>query len=134
MKTSIEVLLLITHCSKLTFMELGYSKGEICNRNSCAYVIKEEDKVGSCSCHVNPPCSYCTTQTGYCEGCGWIAEDEIIAQSTSSHISVKIQDGCMSRINSIREKIKTGKGITKFESFYETHTHFTMKKTGVYPQ
>ena len=27
----------------------GYEKGETCNRKGC------------CSCHINPPCGYCTT-------------------------------------------------------------------------
>jgi len=55
---------------------LGYTEGEICNRNGCQGIIEELDKDGSCSCHVsNPPCSYCCTNTGYCPECNWEAED-----------------------------------------------------------
>lgn len=51
-------------------------KGEQCNRNGCKGVIEEYEKKGSCSCHINPPCSYCTTLSEYCPECGWSAEDE----------------------------------------------------------
>ena len=54
----------------------GYSKGELCNRNGCNGIIEEPPKEGCCTCHINPPCSYCTTQTAYCPECGWSAEDE----------------------------------------------------------
>lgn len=56
---------------------IGYTKGEICNRDGCNGIIKDTEKDGSCICHViNPPCSYCTTQTEYCEVCGWDAQEE----------------------------------------------------------
>lgn len=54
----------------------GTKKGEMCNRNGCTGIIEEGEKEGCCSCHINPPCSYCTTQTEYCPVCGWSAEDE----------------------------------------------------------
>lgn len=54
----------------------GTKKGEICNRNGCVGIIEEGEKEGCCSCHINPPCSYCTTQTEYCPICGWSAEEE----------------------------------------------------------
>lgn len=57
-------------------MEEGLFKGEICNRNGCKGIIEEGEKEGCCSCHINPPCSYCTTQTEYCPECGWSAEEE----------------------------------------------------------
>lgn len=54
----------------------GTKKGEMCNRNGCTGIIEEGEKEGCCSCHINPPCSYCTAQTEYCPVCGWSAEDE----------------------------------------------------------
>lgn len=54
----------------------GYIKGEICNRDRCKGVIKEHDIEGGCSCHINPPCSYCTKPKGYCDECGWDENDE----------------------------------------------------------
>ena len=41
--------------------DLGYFKGEKCNRNGCNGIIDEHEKEGECTCHINPPCSYCTT-------------------------------------------------------------------------
>ena len=53
----------------------GYEKGEICRRNGCDGIIDEIEKDGCCSCHINPPCGYCTQQAGFCEKCGWEDED-----------------------------------------------------------
>src|SRR5579859_6879037 len=57
-------------------MELGYLKDEICNRDGCKGVIVEHDSDGCCSCHINPPCGYCTTSREYCPECGWDADQE----------------------------------------------------------
>lgn len=57
-------------------MEEGLLKGEKCNRGGCIGIIEEGEKDGSCSCHINPPCSYCATHTEYCPICGWSAEEE----------------------------------------------------------
>ena len=54
--------------------EYGYCAGEVCNRNGCKGIIVEGEKEGSCTCHICPPCTYCTTQTEYCPECGWHAE------------------------------------------------------------
>ena len=55
---------------------IGYCKGETCNRNDCKGIIKEYEKKGCCSCHINPPCGYCTEPNAYCEACGWDAKEE----------------------------------------------------------
>lgn len=57
-------------------MNDGLLKGEKCNRNGCKGIIEEGEKDGCCSCHINPPCGYCTIQTEYCPVCGWSAEEE----------------------------------------------------------
>lgn len=57
-------------------MEDGILKGEICGRDGCTGIIDAGEKEGCCSCHINPPCGYCTTQTEYCPECGWSAEEE----------------------------------------------------------
>lgn len=54
----------------------GEFKGELCNRNGCTGIIDAYEKEGSCTCHRNPPCSYCTTMTEYCPICGWSAQEE----------------------------------------------------------
>lgn len=54
--------------------EDGYLEGEVCGRNGCDGVLKEGDKDGCCSCHIAPPCSYCTMSAEYCPKCDWEAE------------------------------------------------------------
>lgn len=55
----------------------GYTEGEICNRLRCEGVLIEGEKDGDgCSCHVNPPCSYCMQNVAYCPTCGWDAKEE----------------------------------------------------------
>lgn len=51
---------------------LGYLKGETCNRGGCQGTIIHEPE-GSCYCFSNPPCSYCTDDSQYCDTCGWEA-------------------------------------------------------------
>lgn len=55
---------------------LGIYKGEKCNRNGCEGIIDEYEKDGGCSCHINPPCSYCEEDAAYCEACGWSGREE----------------------------------------------------------
>lgn len=49
-------------------MEIGYFKGDICNRNGCQGTMQRAD--GVCSCHLNPPCSYCENNEIICDECG----------------------------------------------------------------
>lgn len=57
-------------------MDIGYLEGDICNRDGCKGIIHEHDKE-PCTCHLgHPPCSGCVHNYGYCEECGWDAEDE----------------------------------------------------------
>lgn len=57
-------------------MNEGILKGEKCNRDGCDGIIDAQEKEGCCSCHINPPCGYCTTPSEYCPECGWSAEEE----------------------------------------------------------
>ncbi len=41
----------------------GFDAGDVCNRNGCSGVIIEGKREGDCSCHINPPCSFCTSQS-----------------------------------------------------------------------
>lgn len=54
---------------------LGYCEGDVCGRGGCTGIIKESE-VENCNCMVAPPCSACVRNRGYCEKCGWDAEDE----------------------------------------------------------
>lgn len=49
-------------------MKIGYVKGAICNRNGCQGTMQRVE--GVCSCHLNPPCSYCEHNEISCDECG----------------------------------------------------------------
>lgn len=49
---------------------VGLIEGDICNRNGCKGKMVEKDDGGCCSCHINPPCSYCVNKEYYCSECG----------------------------------------------------------------
>jgi hypothetical protein len=57
-------------------MEIGYEKGEKCNRSDCDGILEEYDTDTSCSCHISPPCSHCVNSRAYCPKCGWDAREE----------------------------------------------------------
>lgn len=54
--------------------EVGREEGAICNRDGCQGIM-EWEKNGSCSCHINPPCSVCTDAKLTCNECGEEGED-----------------------------------------------------------
>jgi len=56
--------------------ELGYLEDEVCGRDGCEELISLKEVDGGCSCHISPPCSYCTTLREHCAECGWDAEEE----------------------------------------------------------
>jgi hypothetical protein len=66
----------------------GFTKGEICNRNGCDGII-EHERDGGCSCHINPPCSYCTDDGAYCPKCGW--DNEYIPQPQTTIIPIRYE-------------------------------------------
>lgn len=58
-------------------MTYGVDEGETCGRDGCTGKI-EVKPVENCSCHINPPCSACTSPRGECPECGWDeAEDPV---------------------------------------------------------
>ena len=56
-------------------IEIGWVAGERCGRDGCTGVI-ENGKVEGCSCHIDPPCSACTSDWAFCPDCGWEAENK----------------------------------------------------------
>lgn len=118
-------------------MEEGIFKGDICNRNGCRGIIDEHEKDGCCSCHINPPCGYCTTDTSFCPDCGWNAKEEMqqidMTPSDSSWYD-EIRKAQEARRQDILAKMRHEKPIDKIEWLSESHTHFSMIKKGVYPE
>lgn len=123
-------------------MEEGYSKGEVCNRDECKGIIDIHEKDGSCSCHINPPCGYCTEPNSYCETCGWDAkEEQDIIDENQLEMYKKNQAYYEKQSKDLEESRKlfyekySGKiPAEKLEIRTEQHTHFTMKIIGVFPK
>lgn len=118
----------------------GYATGEVCRRNECGGIIAEHDKDGCCSCHINPPCDYCTTPNTYCPVCGW---DD--AEEQRSAPAYKLSDEEAARYKAERDKQdewladfnKMWHGNKEAEKLIirkESHTHFSMKVFGVHPE
>lgn len=70
--------------------ELGFIEGEKCNRNGCIGIMQDNrDPDWGCSCHLNPPCGYCTSDEYICDTCGFnVAEDEYEPQIIKKKIVV----------------------------------------------
>lgn len=104
----------------------GQEVGQICGRDGCKGIIQDDyEPDGGCSCHINGPCGYCTTEREYCPECEWAARDHAY-----------VFNDCL---------VKDGKGQswewwkprpldhTKIDWRHASHTHFSMIKEGVYP-
>ena len=107
-------------------MEEGIEKGYVCNRNGCEAILDEHEKEGCCSCHINPPCGYCMLDTTFCPLCGWDAEEE----------RMEYENNNPPESYQPMFKIKTLDDLddSKVDWISESHTHFSMKKRGVYPK
>lgn len=123
-------------------MELGYAKGEICNREDCKGLIQEYNIDGGCSCHINPPCGYCTTPKEYCPECNWDAHEEQMEYSRLSDEQYERNKkyyeeqnrAFKQKRNEFYEKFNGRIEPTEFEYRKESHTHFSMKVIGVHPE
>lgn len=72
----------------------GQQEGETCWRNGCQGVIELlPHKLDGCSCHISPPCSYCTEILEYCPECGWEAEEDKRAIRAGEHAIIFHPDG-----------------------------------------
>lgn len=117
----------------------GYATGEQCNRDGCTGIITEHDKDGCCSCHINPPCDYCASATGYCPVCGW---DDVEEQRAAPVYELSDKDKATykaerdSRYEFIENFNRIWRGEKEADQLIlipESHTHFSMKVRGVHP-
>lgn len=116
-------------------MEHGTECGEVCNRKGCMGVIELSETNLSCSCHINPPCSYCVDDRHYCPECNWMAIEE------QKDYPIKGAQGLYNRMMAreenhadlINKKMKGLLPIDKLEYLIKPHTHFSMICEGVYP-
>jgi hypothetical protein len=124
----------------------GIEKGQACNRNGCHGIISEHDSDGSCSCHINPPCSHCTTAREYCPECGWEASDDQYeydkaqADYWNSEAGKKVQQHYQEQDRKWQEsqkifwdKFRSDEVVEELDYRIESHTHFSQKVSGCYP-
>lgn len=109
-------------------MNIGYDKGEICNRNCCDGIIAERDSDECCSCHINAPCSYCTDSRVYCPKCEWDGREEQITENKESE-----QDSDK-EFEMFKPRTMADLDRTKIDYLCLSHTHFSMVKKGVFPK
>jgi len=125
-------------------LDFGENEGEICGRGGCKGTICIEAIEGSCSCHINPPCSFCTDKDFYCDTCGWSLFDEIreLKKAPEYIERQKKLDDYYNEQAKIREerlesfwlKYRGEIPPEKFECITCDHTHFSQKVHGVYPK
>jgi len=114
--------------------EFGYLEGETCNRNGCNGIIEQYSSDSSCSCHINPPCSYCVDDRHYCPECDWHGKDDQTAAASNSYTAnTEWIQALQKRNDEFNAKWQGKVPITKLDYQREEHTHFTMKVRGVYP-
>lgn len=118
----------------------GYAKGDVCNSDGCKVIIQKHDKDGGCSCHINPPCSYCETPSEYCPGCGWDAYEEYNDSLNSYKPSQEQLDAWdkqhkqrEERESEFRKIMFSNDPVTEFNYLKKNHTHFSMEVEGYYP-
>lgn len=104
--------------------QYGYSEGDRCCR-PCDGVI-ELSPVESCSCHINAPCSQCTSPRLYCPTCDWREQDDQVINDYRVSID---QNSGVFRCWEPRQLDKS-----KIDFYSKPHTGSSMLKSGVYPE
>lgn len=103
-------------------MYMGYhEEGDRCTELKCTGVL-DYPAVENCSCHVNPPCSACTSVVLTCPECGW--EEE-----APDYKDVPVAPGL-----SMREYKPRPLDNTKIDYRAKMHSGSSMIKEGVYPE
>lgn len=128
--------------------EEGYSLGDKCNRNGCEGIIMEHDLEGGCSCHINPPCSYCETPKEFCPTCNWDAAEEK-REEDNKYFSNNYKGFGNKQMHDFyyEQQAKQQEFDKNFTLMYKgeveadkliitqkSHTHFSMIKRGVFPK
>lgn len=104
--------------------EVSFEAGYICGRKGCKGIIEEHSSDGGCSCHINPPCTYCTTPREFCETCGWEAEDDLVVQA----------EGTIYFVPAFHvEKVRRVLDPSKIDYTISMHSNSSQKVEGVFP-
>lgn len=92
-----------------------------CKKGNLAYRSKHEGE-RSCSCHINPPCAYCTNQELFCNECNWVDESEPETYKATE-------------FPGLSQMVHKPKPFDRTKIDYRStgHSSSTMRKYGVYP-
>jgi hypothetical protein len=109
-------------------MSIGFYEGDTCNRDGCDGVIeKDRDEITTgCSCHLTPPCGYCTAME-ICPKCDWSAEEEADAEA-AKHPKPKPSTW------EYKRKTIDDLDKSKIDWYISDSWHSGMEVTGVYPE
>jgi hypothetical protein len=107
--------------------DYGLIEGDTCNRNGCLGVMREIDTDGCCSCHTNPPCSYCTDKEFQCDLCESLVEAPVYESSTKNN------DDLFKNWKSPHQRYIEMDG-SKIEWIVLSHTHFSQICKGRMPK
>ncbi|WP_019567327.1 hypothetical protein [Agrobacterium sp. 10MFCol1.1] len=110
--------------STITCEEVGYEVGQVCGREGCLGLLEEHDTDQSCSCHINAPCSKCTTPREYCPVCKWEAEDDLVVEAEGTIYFAPIP---------FVEKVRRVLDPSKIDYTISMHSNSSQKVEGVYP-
>jgi len=104
--------------------EVSFEVGQVCGRKGCKGTIEEHPSDGGCSCHINPPCSYCVDPREYCGTCGWEAADDLVVQAEGTIYFAPIP---------YVEKVRRVLDPSKIDYTISMHSNSSQKCEGVYP-
>ena len=104
--------------------EVNYEAGQVCGRRGCKGVIDQHATDSCCSCHINPPCSYCTTPREFCEECGWEAQDDLVVQAEGTIYFAPVP---------FVEKVRRVLDPSKIDYTISMHSNSSQKVEGVFP-
>lgn len=108
----------------------GDVEGETCWRNGCQGVIQNIEVEG-CSCHINPPCSACTTPREFCPVCDWSALEEDKSYGINDYI---VKENPANPVGAYEWWKPRPLDPRKIDYRSKGHTNSGMIKEGVYPQ
>ncbi|OHV81651.1 hypothetical protein [Rhizobium sp. LCM 4573] len=101
-----------------------FEAGQVCGRKGCDGIIQQHSSDSGCSCHINPPCSFCTTPREYCEACGWDAADDLVVEAEGTVYFAPIP---------FVEKVRRVLDPSKIDYTISMHSNSSQKVEGVYP-
>lgn len=107
----------------------GNEEGATCHRAGCQGTIEWSDVV-DCSCHISPPCNYCTSRYLCCSECDW--EEDLTEVNDQSHLTSTRSPWESYAAEQIRlSNLPLDRSTINWRSY--PHSSCSMIKRGVYP-